>query len=143
MPEVVIRVAEAEDVDSLTELSRQLGQAVLRDDAQRYLARAPEAGRRLLVALLEGQVVGWLEVEARSSLPAGTWAEVTGLVVEKTRQGRGVGSALVGEARRFARSLGLGMLRVRTRIERAQAARFYEKEGFRLEKQQRVYELEL
>lgn len=140
---VSIRAAKAQDALALVELCRQLGHAIRQGAVQRHLRQPAGAGHRLLVAVLAGRVVGWLEVEARASLPTGRWAEVTGLVVEETVRRRGVGRALVRSARKWARSRGLGRLRVRTRLERTEAARFYEQEGFALNKQQRVYDAAL
>jgi GNAT superfamily N-acetyltransferase len=142
-PQLSIRAAAPEDAGDLVGLCSQLGHAVALGDVQSHLARPPQSGHCLLVAVLAGRVVGWLEAEARVALPTGTWAEVTGLVVEEGLRGQGVGSALVRSVRLWAQGQGLTRLRVRTRVERAKAARFYEKEGFQLQKQQRVYETEL
>jgi len=54
-----------------------------------------------------------------------------------------VGGALVRGARAWAKEKGLSRLRVRTRVEREAAASFYERAGFCLTKQQRVYELDV
>ena len=141
-PQISIRAAELKDASDLVGLSSQLGQAVTVAAVERYLARPPQPEHCLLVATLAGRAVGWLEAEPRATLPSGRWAEVTGFVVEEVLRGQGVGSTLLRSARAWAKGLGLTRMRVRTRVERAQAAHFYEKEGFRLQKQQRVYELE-
>ncbi len=143
-PAIHIRRAEAQDAPVLVELCCHLGYQVTLAQVHQHLERhGPEAGHCLLVALLEGAAVGWLEVALRAALESGTWAEISGLVVHPSHQGKGVGRALVLEARAWARSQGLARLRVRTRTERERTSGFYEGLGFRLSKQQRIYDLDL
>ncbi len=141
-PALHIRRAEAQDAPVLGDLCRHLGYQVTLAQVHQHLER-PEGGHCLLVALLEGAVVGWLEVGLRAALESGTWAEISGLVVHPTHQGKGVGTALVLEARAWARGRGLARLRVRTRTERERTSGFYQGLGFRLSKQQRIYDLDL
>ncbi len=139
-----IRRAEPKDGPFLVGLCRQLGYQVTLEQVQDHLGRHREQpGHCLLVALLEGAPVGWLEVSVRDALESGTWAEISGLVVHASHHSRGVGTALLQAARAWAHGQGLARLRVRTRTERERAAGFYERLGFRLCKQQRVYELDL
>jgi N-acetylglutamate synthase-like GNAT family acetyltransferase len=141
--DLTVRTAEPRDASILAELALQLGHAVPLLEVKAQLEKPAEARQALLVAVLAGQVVGVAEVEARTSLPAGRWAELTTLVVQKTVRGQGVGGALVEAVRAWAKGHGLSKLRVRTRQEREVAARFYEQQGFRLSKEQRVYDAPL
>jgi GNAT superfamily N-acetyltransferase len=141
--EVDIRTARPEDAASLVALCQVLGQAPHPKGVKDSLASPEEARHALLVAVSQGAVVGFVELELRATLGSGRWAEMTALAVEERMRGRGVGSALVEAARAWARSHGLSRLRVRTRNERIAAARFYEQKGFRLSKEQRVYDAAL
>jgi N-acetylglutamate synthase-like GNAT family acetyltransferase len=142
--DVTLRPAEPADAGALTALALQLGHhTTLLSDVRAQLEQPAEVRHTLLVAVLAGRVVGFVELEARVSLPVGRWAELTTLVVEESLRGRGVGSVLVEGARAWALGQGLRRLRVRTRSEREATARFYEKAGFRLCKEQRVYDVEL
>jgi GNAT superfamily N-acetyltransferase len=143
MVDVAIRAAALQDASALVELCRQLGHPVLLGDVQARLQRPAETRHTLLVAVVEGAVVGFLEADARAALSTGRWAEITGLVVDEGTRRQGVGKALVRAARQWAVEQGLRRLRVRTRKERAGAARLYEREGLRLSKEQRVYDVEL
>jgi GNAT superfamily N-acetyltransferase len=67
---------------------------------------------------------------------------VSGLVVDAPLRGLGLGRALLLAARRWAKEKGLVPLRVRTRLEREAAARFYESAGMTRRKQQWVFEIE-
>jgi GNAT superfamily N-acetyltransferase len=143
-PSIDIRRAEPKDGPLLVGLCRQLGYQVTLEQVLDHLGRHREqAGHCLLVALLESAPVGWLEVSVRDALESGRWAEISGLVVLASHHSRGVGTALVQAARAWAHGQGLARLRVRTRIDRERAAGFYERLGFRLRKQQRVYEMDL
>ncbi len=144
-PSIAIRRAEAMDAPALATLCRQLGDEVTASQVLAHLERhRTEASQCLLVALLDTAVVGWLEAGVRHAVQDGRgWAEVSGLVVEASQRGYGVGSALLAAARSWAVGQGMKRLRVRTRVERTEAARFYEKNGFRLKKQQRVYDVDL
>ncbi len=143
-PTLTVRAAEPQDAPVLLELCRQLGREASLDDVRVHLERGrSEAGHCLLVALESGSVRGWLEVATRTALGSPAWAEISGLVVDEARRGQGVGAELVRAAGAWARGQGLARLRVRTRVERKRAARFYVGAGFRLRKQQQLYELEL
>jgi GNAT superfamily N-acetyltransferase len=132
------------DAPGLVRLCAQLGRHAALDDVRGYLQRAPgEASDCLLVAQVGEALGGWLEVVQRSALATSGWAEISGLVVEASLRKCGVGGALVRGARAWAKEKGLSRLRVRTRVEREAAASFYERAGFCLTKQQRVYELDV
>jgi len=143
-PAIDIRTAEAQDAPALVQLCHHLGYPVTLEEVRQHFGRHGERpGHCLLVACRSGETVGWLEVSVRDALESGTWAEVSGLVVHPFHHGQGVGTALVQAARAWAQGQGLARLRVRTRTERERAAGFYQRLGFRLTKQQRVYDLDL
>jgi GNAT superfamily N-acetyltransferase len=141
--DLAIRTAAPEDAATLITLCHLLGHAPSPREVTERLASSGDARRALLVAVCQGGVVGFVEVEQRASLATGSWAELTALAVEERMRGRGVGSALVEAARAWARGRCMTRLRVRTRNERQAAARFYEQNGFRLSKEQRVYDAAL
>jgi GNAT superfamily N-acetyltransferase len=142
MRPIEIRPAEPGDVEALASLSLQLGYPVSEADVRAHLERGPSGEHRsLLVAVREGQVHGWVELATRSALESGAWAEITGLVVDEAARGAGIGSQLVAAARAWTRERGLARLRVRTNATRERTARFYERAGFELVKQQRVYDV--
>jgi GNAT superfamily N-acetyltransferase len=139
-----IRPAVASDASALVGLCHQLGHAVSLAEAEAHLQqRTADATGCILVALQATHPVGWLEVEQRSALPTGRWAEISGLVVEESLRGQGIGQQLVLAAKKWAQQRGLGRLRVRMRLGRERASRFYQKAGFQLAKQQHVFDVML
>jgi GNAT superfamily N-acetyltransferase len=143
MADLEIRAADAPDADALVELCRQLGYPVSADDVRAHLAASDQARPGVFVGLRAGRVVGWVELTTRRALESGSWAEITGLVVDEGTRSQGVGGQLVAFARIWARDRGLTRLRVRTNLVRERTARFYERQGFVLAKQQRVFDLPL
>ena len=144
MEGIQVRSGVRADAARVAELSGQLGYPVSAGEVEARLEGSPDGSEGdLLVAVHDGAVVGFLEVERRRSVYAGGWAEISGLVVGEGSRGRGVGRALVAAACAWARGQGFRRLRVRTNVVRERSARFYEGEGFRLVKQQRVYDREL
>jgi GNAT superfamily N-acetyltransferase len=146
-----IRPGRAEDAPALarlcTELGYPSGEAQVRerlrrlDDADHglFVAETPGAGE----ARGEGALLGVVDVHERLVLEEDPFAELIALVVTGDARGEGVGSALVAETVRWARGRGLPKLWVRVSLWREGTPGFYERLGFRLYKEQRVFELAL
>jgi GNAT superfamily N-acetyltransferase len=60
--------------------------------------------------------------------------------VDERNRGAGVGRALVSAAEEWAKESGLATIRVRSRIERDRAHKFYERDGYTRLKTQYVFE---
>jgi ribosomal protein S18 acetylase RimI-like enzyme len=93
-------------------------------------------GRRLiLLAELEGQVVGQVIVQLGTSHPAISAGETTGylhaLRVRPGHRNRGVGSALLEEAENRLRGLGYRQAAIAAAKENSRARKLYERLGFR------------
>jgi ribosomal protein S18 acetylase RimI-like enzyme len=138
-----VREAKSTDAGEIGPLVRELGYEP--QGLQNTLLRIEtEPHHTVLVATDDPDgIVGWLELRASLSLAGGSAAEIIGLVVAEGHRNRGLGQSLVQEAANIARSWRVDTLRVRTRIEREGAHRFYERLGFSLAKTQRVYDLDL
>ncbi|GLH74323.1 hypothetical protein GETHLI_28250 [Geothrix limicola] len=136
----LIRPAAIEDADRLADLSGQLGYpaspAEILDRLRRIAAREDQ---QVLVALLQGQVVGWAQVGRALSLESGLQAELLGLVVDEAHRGRGIGQVLVAEAEGWAQAQGLPALRVRCNVLREATHRFYRRLGYNEAKRQVVF----
>lgn len=87
-----------------------------------------------LVAVLDSDVVGYLTLTHPTSLPenAHVW-QVEGFTVRMGLRGRGVGSALLAEAARTARTAGGTKLSLRVLSTNPLARAVYEKAGFGVE----------
>ncbi len=88
----------------------------------------------VLVAELDGQVVGWGKMNHPTELAASdhVW-HVTGLAVDPEFEGRGAGAALVEALVEEARARGGRRVTLRVFGPNARAQRLYERLGFELE----------
>jgi GNAT superfamily N-acetyltransferase len=90
-----------------------------------------------------GKLLGAIHATRRETLESGDHVEITGLIVDAQARGTGVGKLLVAAAERWARDLGLRVIRVRSNVVRTGAHAFYERLGFRVLKQQVAFIKEL
>jgi GNAT superfamily N-acetyltransferase len=138
---VTIRRMQASDVAAVADLCGQLGYpATAAQIAQRWSVMASDAGHAVLVAVRHDRVVGWLHAATRPILEFDLSAEIWGLVVDEHERGAGVGRALAEAAEQWAIDAGCTSMRVRSRIERARAHAFYERDGYSRVKTQHVFE---
>jgi GNAT superfamily N-acetyltransferase len=130
------------DVGAVTRLCAELGYPVdeevlatrlqwLVDSADNWLAVAEDD---------DVGVVGWIHVVRGVSVLSGEHAEIAALVVTAARRRAGVGGQLLRSALCWAAASGVPRLTVRSRVERADAHRFYTRNGFRRWKTQAVFE---
>jgi len=137
---VLIRRATAADSNRITELCIQLGYKVLNTEVhERILEIIDNNHTALLVAELNGQAAGWIQVSIRSTLESGGLAEITGLVVDETVRGKGIGKSLVLKAEEWAKLKNQNILRVKTNVIRTETHIFYKNIGFEEKKKQTVF----
>jgi predicted N-acetyltransferase YhbS len=109
----------------------QLGyQATPGEVAERLEAMQAE-GRLVLVAELDGAVVGCLSTSVMRVLhrpaPVG---RISMMVVDEALRGGGIGAALVRVAEQSLAAQGCYMVEVTSNVRRAEAHRFYERLGY-------------
>lgn len=135
-----IRRMSALDLPTVASLSGQLGYAVVVPElTRRFHALAADPNHGVFVAELDGRVAGWIHVFEQRLLESEPYAELGGLVVDAMCRRRGLGRALVEEARRWVVARKLGSLRVRSNVAREEAHQFYPALGFTVLRTQRVY----
>ena len=134
----ILRLAVAGDAAALAALAGELG----------YPAEPSELGWRLeslpsddevWVAVVDGEVVGWIHCAVRRSLVVEPNVEIRGIVVGERWRHRGVGRRLMELAERLAAEHGLSAVRLRSGAQRDGAHAFYRALGYRELKTQRVF----
>lgn len=139
-----IRFVEITDAEAAAELSEQLGYpvatSVMKERIRHILTREDHA---VLVACLEDQVVGWIDVGIATHLQSGEYAEIGGLVVGTTVRNLGIGRKLVAAAEKWAFDRGTRVMIVRSQIKRERAHSFYLREGYELVKTSAVFQKRL
>jgi GNAT superfamily N-acetyltransferase len=142
-----IRTVRKNDFNDLVRLSAQLGypespQAILRRFQrirrdrryhQLFVASETSSGKA------KSSVIGWIHAYIDKILVTGPRVEIGGLVVDDGYRGRGVGRALLQRAEQWAAAKGCSPVIVHTNVVRKAAHAFYEKCGYDLLKQQKVY----
>jgi len=135
-----IRCARTYDAAAIAALCGELGYPATRQQVVARLAAIESAAAKVFVAENgSGEVVAWLHVGLCAQLTGDDEAEILGLVVAASARGDGIGHALVERALAWAREHGCTRVRVRSRLERERAHRFYEREGFEPVKTQRMF----
>lgn len=147
-PHFIIRRVFRRDIPDLARLASQLGYSDPIQTIEMRFRRIQRDRRYhcIFVAVLspsEKSLIGWIHVLIDKLLTVGPRVEVGGLVVDEKQRGRGVGAALLHSAEVWARKQRYSPIIVRTNVVRQQAHKFYEKCGYQLLKQSKVYTKEV
>ena len=91
------------------------------------------------MAVLDGTVFGWISLNIVRYFYVQPFIEVSGFVVEKKNRNQGIGKKLLIEAESWVKEEGYKIIRIRTNVLRIEAHRFYESNGYKKVKEQKVY----
>ena len=126
-----IRPIQPADAAAAAALCAQFGYPT---DTPALLARmtqiAGDRHRAVLVACLDDEVVGWIDLSVEYHLQSEPAALIGGLVVSERARGQGIGRQLCRAAEDWARTLGVARLRVRSNAIRERAHAFYQRDGY-------------
>ena len=134
-----IRAASDADLPAIARLMTQLGYPQDESVTRARVAASDAHGHVVFVAEDDAAILGCIQVGAVASLESEAFAQILALVVDEKARGKTIGARLVDAAAAWAAERGYAKLRVRTNVLRKDAHRFYESNGFRLLKEQRVY----
>lgn len=138
---VEIRPIQAEDARAAVVLCAQLGYPT---DVPVMLARlrqiASDQNRAVLVACIDGAVVGWIDLSVEYHLQSEPAVLIGGLVVAEAARGQGLGRELCHAAENWARGCGITRIRVRSNAIRERAHTFYLRDGYARVKTSAVFE---
>jgi PhnO protein len=156
---ITIRPITPDDAPAAAELCAQLGYPASPDDLRARIKALPpmepapppapvrpygqyavQPAHIVLAAVLDGQLVGWIDASIESHLQAPDVVNIGGLVVRDSTRGAGVGRRLCLAIEDWARSQSIPTVRVRSQIRRADAHRFYLRDGYRQVKTSLVFE---
>ena len=138
---IVVRAARAGDAPALAALSTELGYPCDTVQIEPRLSALLASDRdAVFVVEAEGsEVVGFIHGAEKQLLVSERYVELGGLIVASAARRRGAARLLIAAVEHWARERGVGLLRVRTRLERDVAHVSYRRCGFELEKEQRVF----
>jgi ribosomal protein S18 acetylase RimI-like enzyme len=130
---MIVRDARPADVSAVHRLIGQLADPV---DEAAFRARFEHVlatdDHRIIVADVEGKLVGVLHMFERPALEKPCEAVVQALVVDSDARGSGVGEALMREAEAWAQQRKLPSVSLYSRADRNRAHAFYERIGYRI-----------
>lgn len=118
-------------VRAFERLLPQLSRSARALDAEALRVLVGWPGNHLLVARVDGEIVGTLTL-VTFPIPTGLRAWIEDVVVHEAGRGRGVGAALTQEAIRLALAAGARTVDLTSRPSRTAANRLYERLGFRV-----------
>ena len=137
---LVLRDAISEDSIQLAALAEQLGYPCSSVDVQRRITRyCNSKTSRIIVASMNGKVVGWASLEYIEHFYIDPYVEITGFVVDEEYRNLGIGKAILKEAEQWTKRIGVKILRLKSNKKRQEAHEFYKKNGFEIVKEQYAF----
>jgi GNAT superfamily N-acetyltransferase len=138
---VSIRRLTVDDAEAAAGLSSQLGYPSSPGDLRERIEELSRTTDRVaFAAVVDGQMVGWIDAAMERHLQYAASAVIGGLVVREEMRGQGVGRRLCVEVEEWARSKSVPLVRVRSQIKREDAHRFYLRDGYQKVKTSLVFE---
>lgn len=136
-----IREPQPEDCEKMAELAQQLGYPSTPQEIESRLARMQDGKQyAVYVAVLdEGEIAGWIGAYLFLSVELDSSVEISGLVVDQKVRSCGIGKLLLDAAERWALRGGCDTIAVRSKVERHDAHRFYEQNGYEWTKTQKSF----
>ena len=141
MENVTIRALGIDDAEVVAELSASLGYPASAAEVRSRMAGFAGSNERIaFAAALQDEVVGWIEAAVERHLQSAPVVVIGGLIVRDEMRGRGIGQQLCLAVEQWAAQIGIVTVRVRSQTKRADAHRFYLRDGYRQVKISAVFE---
>lgn len=137
----VLTEVTSEVVEAFGRLLPQLSASARPVDAASLAAVASGPATTVLVARVDGAIVGTLTL-ATFPIPTGVRSWIEDVVVDEAARGQGVGEALTLAALGLARQAGARTVDLTSRASRQAAGRLYERLGFQ-RRDSRLYRYDL
>ncbi len=131
-----------DDADQVAHLTAQLGYHVSPETARHRIGSLGDDAVAL-VAVDEGNLLGWIHGLKRELLIASRSLEIGGLVVAEGSRELGVGRALVSALRSWGAVRGYTQMTVVSNVERDHSHPFYESLGFTRVKTSHSYAMKI
>ena len=127
-----IRAARPDDAQQIADLLGQLGYKSTSQQVDRRLANmTAETGQHVLVAELEGKVVGLTTLNIRHVISGDApFARIASVVVAESLRSRGIGGRLIDAVESIAREAGCERIEVTSGAHRPRAHEFYLRRGY-------------
>ena len=138
---LLIRNAEIKDSQSIAELSGQLGYLSNKENIKNRLTEIlRNSDNCVLVALENETIIGWVHGFYSPRIESDAFVEIGGLVVDEKYRKNGIGKNLIKQVHNWSDSKKCQKLRVRCNVIRKETHVFYEKLGFKIVKEQKIFD---
>ncbi|WP_025144174.1 GNAT family N-acetyltransferase [Pedobacter jeongneungensis] len=141
---VEIRAITEKDAEIVAELSTQLGYQSNVDQTQIRIRQINNSNENCAyVAVFENKVVGWIHGFYTLRIESDPFIEIGGLVVDSAYRNLKIGKQLIDRVKLWAKDYQVKKLKVRCNIKRTESHQFYERVGFKENKRQIAFEMDL
>lgn len=135
--DIIIRQAKIEDYKDICKICcDDLGYNCSEELVKERLEGLDKNNERVLVAVYNGKVVGYLHAQIYKTLYFEELINFLGLAVSKEYRNKNVGTRLVNEIENWAKENGIKKVRVNSGFSRKEAHEFYRSLGYNNEKEQ-------
>ena len=135
--DIIIRQAKIEDYKDICKICcDDLGYNCSEELVKERLKGFDKNNERVLVAVYNGKVVGYLHAQIYKTLYFEELINFLGLAVSKEYRNKNVGTRLVNEIENWAKENGIKKVRVNSGFSRKEAHEFYRSLGYHNEKEQ-------
>jgi len=139
--EIAVRLIEPRDASAVSSLIQELGYKRSPQSVSEWIAGLGASGKEAaFVACAGTEIVGWIEVSVQRRLQSAPFALIGGLVVKESFRGQGIGRRLCRHAEAWSWRQSIEKVRVTSRSSRADAHRFYTRDGYQTVKTSLVFE---
>lgn len=134
---LVIRLVKTEDAAEVCRICcDDLGYQCDKSLVKERILRLDPDREAVFVALVDGQVAGYVHIEKYNTLYFETMANVLGIAVSSRFRRHGIGRKLIEQAERWAEENEIYLMRLNSGLRRKEAHEFYRRLGYGSEKEQ-------
>ena len=139
---VQIREISEKDAESVATLSTQLGYESNIKQTSARIKRINNSNENCaFVALVDGKVVGWIHGFYTLRIESDPFVEIGGLIVDENYRNLKIGKQLIEHVNLWAKNHQAKKLKVRCNTKRTESHKFYERVGFKENKRQVAFEM--
>ena len=135
-----VRAAVKQDCSGITHLTNQLGYP----STEKKICEIMELvlshnDHQVYIAEIEKTIVGYIHLIRSMRIGSNPFIEIAAFIIDESSRNIGVGSSLINESEKWANSMGLEDIRIRSNIIRQEAHIFFQNRGFLNIKTQEVF----
>lgn len=142
--EIQIESITLQHTPVVQKLSEQLGYPLSLNEIENNIREVMlNADHMAVVAIVNGEIVGWIHAFKAMLLESNPFIEIEGLVVDENYRSMGIGKKLVERIKQWCIEKQISTLKVRSQVKRKEAHQFYLNNGFSEIKEQKVFQINL